>query len=111
MIGESEGFTFLSVGGDGRFDGSWRDAAEIAACTSCAAASMLRSRLNCRVMATEPCVLCDVIEATSGIVRNWLSSGDAIADATVCGSAPGSDAETTMVGKSTLGSSLTGSVA
>ena len=44
------------------------------------------------------------------MVENWLSSGVATADAIVSGSAPGRPALTTMVGKSTLGSSLTGSV-
>ena len=37
------------------------------------------------------------------MVENWLSSGVATADAMVSGSAPGSEAETTMVGKSTFG--------
>ncbi len=60
------------------------------------------------VIEVEPCVLEESIEAMPAMVENWLSSGVATADAMVSGSAPGSDADTTMVGKSTLGSSLTG---
>ena len=44
------------------------------------------------------------------MVENWFSSGAATADAMVSGSAPGRLALTWMVGKSTLGSSLTGRV-
>src|ERR1700722_16674873 len=108
-MGESEGLTLRRVGGVGRLAGSGCEAAVIAVITSCAAASMLRSRSNCSVMDEEPWLLCDVIEATPGMVRNWLSSGEVTDDAMVSGAAPGSDVETTMVGKSTLGSSLTGS--
>src|SRR5580704_3917236 len=42
------------------------------------------------------------------MVENWLSSGEATAEAIVSGSAPGREAETTIVGKSTFGSWLTG---
>ena len=34
--------------------GSWRSVLEMAACTSCAAASMLRSSVNCSVMLVLP---------------------------------------------------------
>ncbi len=78
-------------------------------CTSCAAASRLRLRLNCSVICVEPCVLDDVIESTPAMVENCFSSGMATADAMVSGVAPGRLAETRMVGKSTLGRSLTGS--
>ena len=83
-------------------------AAEIADCTSCAAPSILRSSANCMVMLVVPCVLDEVIESMPGMVENWFSSGVATADAMVSGSAPGRLADTSMVGKSTLGSSLTG---
>jgi hypothetical protein len=43
------------------------------------------------------------------MVENCFSSGVATEDAMVCASAPGSPALIWMVGKSTLGSSLTGS--
>jgi hypothetical protein len=43
------------------------------------------------------------------MVENWRSSGVATAVAIVSGLAPGRLAETLMVGKSTLGRSLTGS--
>ena len=42
-------------------------------------------------------------------VANWRSSGVATAEAMVSGLAPGSEAFTWRVGKSTLGRSLTGS--
>src|SRR5665213_4246959 len=58
-----------------------------------------------------PWVLEEVIELMPAIVENWLSSGVATADAMVSGSAPGRLADTEMVGKSTFGNSLTGSVA
>src|ERR1700679_1626963 len=110
MIGESDGFTLRKVGGLGRLDGNWRDAAWVAVCTSPAAPSMSRSRLNWMVMLVEPCELVDVIDEMPAMVENWLSKGVATDDAMVCGSAPGRLAETWIVGKSTLGSSLTGSV-
>jgi hypothetical protein len=43
------------------------------------------------------------------MVENWRSSGVATAAAIVSGLAPGSDAETWIVGKSTFGRSLMGS--
>ena len=44
------------------------------------------------------------------MVENWFSRGVATAAAMVSGLAPGKFADTTMVGKSTFGSSLTGRV-
>src|SRR6185437_5838197 len=108
MMGESDGFTFRMVGGEGMLVGSWRPAAEIAACTSCAAPSRLRSRSNWMVTCVEPCVLDELMLLMPAIVENWFSSGVATDDAMVSGSAPGKLAETWMVGKSTFGSSLTG---
>ena len=61
------------------------------------------------VIWVEPCVLDELIELTPAMVENWLSSGVATADAIVSGSAPGRPALTTIVGKSTFGSSLIGS--
>jgi len=107
-MGESAGFTFWYDGGmiPG---GSCRRVFEIAACTSWAAASMLRSRVNCSVIDVFPWVLVDVIWSTPAMVVNCFSSGVATADAMVSGLAPGSEALTEIVGKSTLGRSLTGS--
>ena len=96
-------------GGVGMFCGSLRWAAEMADCTSCAAASMLRSRANCSVMVVEPWALVEVIESRPAMVENWPSSGVATAAAMVSGEAPGRLALTEMVGKSTAGSSETGS--
>jgi len=79
----------------------------IMACTSWAAASMLRSRLNWIVICVSPSALDDVIESMPAIVVNCFSSGVATAEAIVSGLAPGSEAETWIVGKSTFGRSLT----
>ena len=109
MMGESAGFTLRQVGGFGRFLGSWPEAALMAACTSLAAPSMLRSRSNWIVMALEPSDDVEVSCETPGICANWRSSGCATEDAIVSGLPPGSDADTWMVGKSTWGSGATGS--
>src|SRR5207249_10399896 len=81
----------------------------IMACTSWAAASMFRSRLNWMVICVRPSALDDVIESMPAIVVNCFSSGVATADAIVSGLAPGRAAATWIVGESTLGRSLTGS--
>ena len=52
----------------------------------------------------------EFIESMPGIDENCCSSGVATEVAIVSGLAPGSAAETVMVGKSTLGKSLIGSV-
>src|SRR5260370_41843789 len=109
MIGASAGFTLRCVGGVGIDGGSERAAAAIADCTSCAAASMLRSSENCSVMVAMPSVETDVIVSTPAIVENCFSSGVASADASVSGFSPESCACTWIVGKSTLGSALIGS--
>ena len=70
---------------------------------------MLRSRLNCSVIWVEPWLLAEVMESSPAIVENSFSSGVATAEAMVSGLAPGSEALTWIVGKSTLGRSLTGS--
>jgi (2R)-3-sulfolactate dehydrogenase (NADP+) len=84
-------------------------ATEIADCTSSAAASMLRFRLNCRVIWVEPTVLTEFMSSRPSIVANCFSSGSATEEAMMSGLAPGSEAETTMVGKSTFGSAATDS--
>ena len=61
------------------------------------------------VIAVEPSELVEVICETPGICANCVSSGCATAEAIVSGLAPGSCAETWMVGKSTCGSGATGS--
>src|SRR6202046_5625962 len=76
---------------------------------SLAAASILRLRSNWTVIAVAPSELVDVICETPGICAICRSSGCATEDAIVSGEAPGSDAETAMVGKSTWGRGATGS--
>src|SRR5689334_22236863 len=109
MTGVSAGLTLLYDGGAGMFGGSWRAAAAMADCTSCAAASRSRERVNCRVMFVDPRLDDEVIESRPAMVENCFSSGVATAAAIVSGFAPGRPADTWMVGKSTLGRSLTGS--
>src|SRR5579863_5314696 len=55
-----------------------------------------------------PNELAEVISVTAAIRPNWRSRGVATADAMISGLAPGSDAETLMVGKSTCGNGDTG---
>ena len=70
----------------------------MAACTSCSAASMLRSSSNCKVTCEKPKLDTDVISDSDGICPNWRSSGVVTAEAMVSALAPGSDVETTIVG-------------
>ena len=69
---------------------------------------MSRFRSNCRVMLLEPMLLVDVISVTPAMRVNCFSSGVATDEAMVSGLAPGSCADTEMVGKSTCGSGDTG---
>src|SRR6476661_2687009 len=91
------------------FGGSCREAAEMADWTSSAAPSRFRERLNWSVIWVEPCVEVELMLSRPAIVENWRSRGVATEEAIVSGEAPGSDAETWIVGKSTLGRSETGS--
>ena len=61
----------------------------MAACTSRAAASMLRLRSNCRVTPALPSELDDVISVTEAMRPNWRSRGVATEEAMVSGLAPG----------------------
>ncbi len=108
-IGASAGLTLRNVGGVVISLGNWRSAEEIADCTSCAAASMLRSSPKVSVIEVEPSALVELIELIPAMVESWPSSGVATADAIVSGEAPGRLAPMLMVGKSTFGSSFTGS--
>src|SRR3954467_3425134 len=90
--------------------GRSRSVFAIIACTSWAAASMLRSSANWIVIEVDPRFEIDVMLSMPAIVENCFSSGVATAAAIVSGLAPGSDAETWIVGKSTVGKSLTGSL-
>ena len=80
------------------FGGNCLAAWAMAACTSCAAASMLRSSENWIVMEAEPCALTDDIESTPAMVENCFSNGVATDEAIVSGLAPGKLAETWIVG-------------
>src|ERR1700686_4002887 len=107
-IGAWAGFTFRQFGFEGRLVGSCPRAALMAACTSRAAASMSRSSSNWRVTLVDPEEEFEVICVTPAIRPNWRSNGVATDDAIVSGSAPGSPAETEMVGNSTCGNGATG---
>jgi hypothetical protein len=93
----------------GRLEGSNARAALIAACTSRAAPSMSRESSNCRVTRVLPSELLEVISVTPAMRPSERSSGIATVAAIVSGLAPGSEADTEMVGKSTCGSGETGS--
>src|SRR5689334_10339074 len=107
-IGASAGFALRYVGLLRRVAGRYPRAALMAACTSRAAASILRLRSNCRVIPVCPSVQVEVISVTAAIRPNCRSRGVATEDAIISGLAPGSEAETEMVGKSTCGSGETG---
>src|ERR1700730_2795295 len=109
MMGASAGLTFRYVGLFGRFGGSWLRAALMAACTSRAAASILRFRSNWSTTVLAPSRLVEVISVTPAMRPNWRSSGVATAEAMVSGLAPGRMAWTWMTGNSTWGSGATGS--
>src|SRR6185295_1330503 len=100
---------FRKLGGELMSSGKARCAEEIADCTSSAAPSMSRLRSNCRTTEVLPSVEVDDIEVTSAMVENRFSSTEATEEAMVSGLAPGSDAVTLMVGKSTRGTAATGS--
>src|SRR5512138_3610571 len=100
-MGWSDGFTLRKVGGDGMFGGSRPSVAEMADCTSCAAASMSRSRSNSSVTCVEPWLDEEFIDLIPAMFENCRSSGVAIDDAIVSGLAPGRLDRTEIVGKST----------
>src|SRR6202158_5699870 len=66
----SDGLDLKNVGGAGMVGGSWRVALEIAAWTSFAAASMLRSSRNCSVMRVVPSVFWEFIASSPAIFEN-----------------------------------------
>ncbi len=68
--------------------GSWRRVWAIAACTSWAAASMLRSSVKVSVIEARPWPQVDVIASIPAMVENCFSSGVATAEAMVSGLAP-----------------------
>ncbi|TWG86304.1 hypothetical protein L602_002100000930 [Cupriavidus gilardii J11] len=82
----------------GRLLGRVARDALMAACTSRAAPSMSRDRSNCSTIRVEPSELLDVISLTPAIEPSARSSGVATVAAMVSGLAPGSDADTEMVG-------------
>src|SRR5258708_38574546 len=87
--GAAVGLLFLKNGVCGMSAGRSAAEALIAACTSRAAASMLRLRSNCTAMLVVPSVLVEVSSVTLAISPRWRSSGAATVAAMVSGSAPG----------------------
>src|SRR5208283_1895366 len=108
MIGASDGLTLRYVGLLGSPDGRRLRAALIAACTSRAAPSISLSRSNCKAILVEPSELIEVISVMPAMRPSERSKGVATVAAIVSGLAPGKEAETDMVGKSTCGSAATG---
>src|SRR5580698_8300588 len=107
-MGASAGLALRYQGFSGRLAGSWLRAALMEACTSRAAASILRSTSNCRVTEDAPSELDEVIWLTPAMRPNWRSRGVATDEAMVSGLAPGRAALMPTTGKSTLGSEATG---
>ena len=107
-IGAAAGLDFLNRGSVGRSEGRSVAAALRAACTSRAAPSRLRLRLNWMEMRDDPSELTEVISVTPAISPRRRSSGAATVAAMVSGSAPGRLAETLMVANSTEGRLDTG---
>src|SRR5436309_11283 len=71
--------------------GSWRRILEIAACTSWAAASTLRSSVNVKAMVVDPRLEFDVIWSRPAMVRSvvtWPSSGPDASQRATGGSIP-----------------------
>ena len=110
MIGASAGLNFRYVGFERNDVGRSARAAWIAASTSRAAPSMLRSMPNCSVIRVVPTPLSEVISVTSEITPRRRSKGSATVAAMVSGLAPAMLACTWMVGKETGGSGATGSL-
>src|SRR3569623_3406153 len=101
-------FALRTFGSDGRSLGRSASDALKAACTSRAALSMLRPMANCIWMLVEPSEIDDVIRSTPAISPSLRSSGAATVEAITDGSAPGREAETRIIGKSTFGTLATG---
>src|ERR1700694_3099054 len=80
----------------------------MAACTSAAAASMLRLGSNSSVRSLVPWKLVELMTAIPGIVENCFSRGVATEEAIDSGPAPGRSAETRMIGVLKLGSAAIG---
>src|SRR5689334_25343053 len=93
-IGASAGFALRYVGLLRSVAGRSAREALMAACTSRAAASILRFRSNCRLMRVEPLPLFEVISLTPAITASLRSSGVATEDAMVSGLPPGRLADT-----------------
>ena len=82
----------------GSVRGSRFEAALIAACTSCSAESMSRSRVNCSVICELAALETEVRWASDGIWPSCRSSGVVTAETIVSALAPGRIVDTTMVG-------------
>ena len=106
-IGDSPGLTLRKLGGTVISTGSRRCATVKAVCTSRAAPSMLRPRLNRMTIWVRPKVDTDEIELMPEIVDICRSIGAATAVAMFSALAPGKVAVTWMVGKSTDGRAAT----
>src|ERR1035437_8143292 len=96
--GSSLELVLTNEGGLGIPGGSKGPAWVMAACTSCAAASILRLRSNCMMIRVEPNPLLEVIESRPLMVENCRSKGVATAEDIVSELAPGRLADTLIVG-------------
>ena len=97
ITGWSAGFCLRTCGGCGMSRGR-PPVEDTAACTSCAAKSMSRSRLKVMLILVRPWELREFIDSMSGIVAKRFSNCVATVDAMVCALAPGTLALTFTVG-------------
>ena len=97
-IGACEGLIFRYCGMRGMPAGNCACAALIAACTSRAASSTSRSRVNCRSMRALPWLLFEVSRLMPGMLPSARSSGVATVAAIDSGLAPGRLAVTWIAG-------------
>src|SRR6476661_3130879 len=98
ITGAAEGLALRYVGLLRSVAGRSARLALMAACTSRAAASMLRFRSNCRLMRVDPEPLLEVISLTPAMVPSRRSSGVATLEAMFSGLAPGMLADTEITG-------------
>ena len=109
IIGACDGSILRNSGLPGIPAGNSPRTTLIAACTSRAASSKLRSRSKVNTTWVEPWLLDDEIEVMPLILPKARSSGVATVLAILSGLAPGKLAVTLITGKSTCGRGATGS--
>ena len=98
ITGASAGFTLRQYGLNGKLGGNCPRAELMAACTSRAAASISRSKSNCKTIWVLPSRLNEVIWFTPAMRPNMRSNGADTYEAIVSGLAPGKSDWTLITG-------------